>query len=98
MDAPAAQQQQLPSATSATALLVIDCQLDFLLSGGALEVPIGAEVVAAVNRVRRSCRDGLAATIYTQDYHPPGHVSFLASHDPAAAAKVQVQVRLCSGR
>lgn len=62
-----------------TALLVVDVQNDFM-PGGSMEVPTGDEVIAAINKVRRSCRDTLAAVVTTQDYHPPGHVSFASSH------------------
>jgi nicotinamidase/pyrazinamidase len=56
-------------------LLVMDIQNDFL-PGGALAVPRGDEVVAAVNRIAAR----FANVILTQDWHPPGHVSFASSH------------------
>ncbi|KQP30055.1 nicotinamidase [Methylobacterium sp. Leaf104] len=56
-------------------LLVIDVQVDFL-PGGALAVPDGDAVVAPVNRLL-----GLFPhAVLTQDWHPPGHVSFATSH------------------
>ncbi|MGU3360698.1 bifunctional nicotinamidase/pyrazinamidase [Methylobacterium sp. M6A4_1b] len=56
-------------------LLVIDVQADFL-PGGALAVPDGDAVVAPVNRLL-----GLFPhAVLTQDWHPPGHVSFATSH------------------
>ena len=52
-------------------LLVIDVQVDFL-PGGALAVPEGDAVVGPVNRLL-----GLFPhAVLTQDWHPPGHVSF----------------------
>src|SRR3990167_6556723 len=57
------------------ALLVVDVQADFC-AGGALAVPRGDEVVPLVNRLARA----FAHVVLTQDWHPPGHVSFASSH------------------
>jgi nicotinamidase/pyrazinamidase len=56
-------------------LLVIDVQADFL-PGGALAVPDGDAVIAPVNRLLRL----FPHAVLTQDWHPPGHVSFATSH------------------
>lgn len=56
-------------------LLLIDLQVDFM-PGGALPVPRGDEVVAVANRLQPHYDLVLA----TQDWHPPGHLSFAASH------------------
>ncbi len=56
-------------------LLVIDVQNDFL-PGGALAVPEGDAVIAPINRVAAR----LPHVILTQDWHPPGHASFHATH------------------
>ena len=56
-------------------LLIVDIQNDFI-SGGALAVPAGDEVVALVNRLARAFQH----VILTQDWHTPGHVSFASSH------------------
>jgi nicotinamidase/pyrazinamidase len=56
-------------------LLVMDVQNDFL-PGGALAVPRGDEVVPVVNRLAAK----FANVILTQDWHPPGHVSFASRH------------------
>ena len=56
-------------------LLVVDVQRDFL-PGGALAVPDGGAVVVPINRL-----GGLfGRVLLTQDWHPPGHVSFASSH------------------
>lgn len=56
-------------------LLVVDVQNDFC-PGGALQVAEGDAVVAPINRLT-----GLFANVVaTQDWHPPGHHSFAASH------------------
>jgi len=56
-------------------LLVIDMQVDFL-PGGALAIGGGNEIIPGIN--------ALAATfdhvLLTQDWHPPGHISFASSH------------------
>ena len=57
------------------ALVVVDVQNDFC-PGGALEVPDGDAVVAAINRIAPR----FSARILTQDWHPPGHRSFASSH------------------
>jgi nicotinamidase/pyrazinamidase len=63
---------------AARVLLVIDVQHDFC-PGGSLAVERGDEVVPIINRlIPRFTR--VAAT---QDWHPPGHVSFAASHPGA---------------
>jgi len=59
------------------ALLVIDLQNDFL-PGGALAVRGGDEIVEPIARSARS----FATVVATQDWHPPGHVSFASSHPP----------------
>ena len=56
-------------------LVVIDVQNDFC-SGGALAVPDADAIVPIVNGLIRDVR----RVIFTQDWHPPGHVSFASSH------------------
>ncbi|MCU0952465.1 MAG: bifunctional nicotinamidase/pyrazinamidase [Burkholderiaceae bacterium] len=57
------------------ALLIVDPQNDFL-PGGALAVPRGDEIVPLVNRLALR----FDMVILTQDWHPPGHISFASSH------------------
>ena len=57
------------------ALLVVDVQNDFL-PGGALEVPRGDEVVAAINVLMPR----FELVVATADWHPPDHASFAANH------------------
>lgn len=64
---------------SRDALVVIDLQYDFL-PGGALAVADGDGVVAPINALSRLFRRAGAHIILTQDWHPPGHVSFASSH------------------
>ena len=56
-------------------LIVVDVQHDFL-PGGALAVPAGDEVIAPINDLARR----FPHVVLTQDWHPPGHVSFASSH------------------
>jgi nicotinamidase/pyrazinamidase len=58
-----------------SALLVVDVQYDFL-PGGALAVAQGDAVIPVVNRLARRFEN----VILTQDWHPPGHVSFASAH------------------
>ena len=57
------------------ALILVDLQNDFL-PGGALAVPHGDEVIPIANQLQQSFDLVLA----TQDWHPPYHCSFAASH------------------
>jgi nicotinamidase/pyrazinamidase len=56
-------------------LLVVDVQHDFL-PGGALAVGKGDEVVAPIARLAPA----FETVVATQDFHPPGHVSFASAH------------------
>ncbi len=56
-------------------LIVVDVQNDFC-PGGALPVPSGNEIVPIVNRLAARFRN----VVLTQDWHPPGHLSFASSH------------------
>jgi nicotinamidase/pyrazinamidase len=61
------------------ALLLVDVQNDFC-PGGSLAVPEGDRVVPVINRLA----ERFAKVVATQDWHPPGHVSFASSHLGAA--------------
>ena len=56
-------------------LVIVDVQNDFCPEG-ALAVPLGDAVVPAVNRLAAR----FAHVVLTQDWHPPGHLSFASSH------------------
>ncbi len=57
------------------ALIAVDLQNDFC-PGGALAVPDGDAVVPIVNDLARR----FTIAVFTQDWHPGGHVSFAAAH------------------
>lgn len=57
------------------ALLLVDIQNDFM-PAGALPVPRGDEVVPVVNRLMPV----FDCVVASQDWHPPGHMSFASSH------------------
>ncbi|HET8542318.1 MAG TPA: nicotinamidase [Anaeromyxobacter sp.] len=57
------------------ALVVVDVQHDFL-PGGALAVADGDAVVAPI----AALAPAFATVVATQDWHPPGHVSFASAH------------------
>lgn len=63
--------------TADTALIVIDLQPDFM-PGGALPCHEGEAIVPAIDALLRARRYG--TVVATQDWHPPGHVSFAGSH------------------
>lgn len=56
-------------------LIIVDVQNDFC-PGGALAVPGGDTVVPVVNRLACAFRH----VVLTQDWHPPGHLSFASEH------------------
>ncbi len=62
-----------PSATDV--LLVVDVQNCFV-PGGTLPVKEGDAIVPLVNRIARSFQH----VVLTQDWHPPGHVSFASTY------------------
>lgn len=70
-------------------LLVVDVQVDFL-PGGALPVPDGDAVVRPINAIQGRFRH----VALTQDWHPPGHVSFATRHPGRAPYET---VRLAHG-
>lgn len=53
------------------ALVIVDVQNDFC-PGGKLAVPRGDEIIEIINRLAGEFKH----VITTQDWHPPGHVSF----------------------
>jgi nicotinamidase/pyrazinamidase len=57
------------------ALIIVDVQNDFI-PGGALAVPEGDRVVPVCNQLAKS----FDLVVATQDWHPPDHGSFAASH------------------
>jgi nicotinamidase/pyrazinamidase len=60
---------------AAAALLIVDIQNDFL-PGGALAVAGGDDVIPTINRVALH----FDKIVLTQDWHPPGHISFASTH------------------
>lgn len=57
------------------ALIIVDVQNDFC-PGGALAVPDGDHVVPVVNRLL----EAPVPVVFTQDWHPPDHLSFASQH------------------
>ena len=56
-------------------LLVVDVQNDFC-PGGSLAIADGDAVVPPINRLA----EDFGHVVVTQDWHPPGHLSFASSH------------------
>lgn len=59
-----------------SALILVDLQNDFL-PGGALPVPRGNEVIPLANALAKR----FDLVVATQDWHPPRHGSFAATHE-----------------
>jgi nicotinamidase/pyrazinamidase len=70
-----AQEARMMIDQSSDVLIVVDVQYDFM-PGGLLAVPKGGEVVAPINAMARKFRN----VVFTQDWHPAGHISFATSH------------------
>jgi nicotinamidase/pyrazinamidase len=60
---------------STDALIIVDVQNDFC-PGGRLAVPDGDAVVPLINALAQRFEN----VLLTQDWHPPGHISFASSH------------------
>lgn len=60
-----------------TVLLLVDIQPDFM-PGGGLPVAEGDQIVEPVRALMES--DRFRHFVATQDWHPPGHISFASSH------------------
>lgn len=58
------------------ALLVVDVQNDFC-PGGSLAVAEGDEIIPLIHELT----EHFDRVIYTQDWHPAGHLSFASSHE-----------------
>jgi nicotinamidase/pyrazinamidase len=71
-------------------LIVVDVQNDFC-EGGALAVDGGSQIVPVINAIRSKFNK----VIFTQDWHPPNHVSFASSHP---GEKVLTTITLNSGK
>jgi nicotinamidase/pyrazinamidase len=66
---------------SKDALIVTDIQLDFL-SGGALPVPEGDQVIPVLNEYLSIFKKTKATIIASRDWHPANHISFKAQGGP----------------
>jgi nicotinamidase/pyrazinamidase len=62
--------------TASDVLVVVDVQNDFC-PGGELAVPEGDAVIEPIHRIAPLFRH----IVLTQDWHPPNHTSFAASHN-----------------
>ncbi|MBD0404731.1 bifunctional nicotinamidase/pyrazinamidase [Flammeovirga sp. EKP202] len=58
------------------ALLIVDVQNDFV-SGGALEVPEGDQIIPTINKISSK----FDLVVATKDWHPEEHLSFADNHD-----------------
>jgi nicotinamidase/pyrazinamidase len=61
---------------SDVAFVVIDMQNDFVLPTGSLSVKGSEAIVPIINRLRAKFQ----TVVWSQDWHPPDHISFVTSH------------------
>lgn len=64
-----------------TALIVVDVQRDFC-PGGALPVPEGDRVVPVLNDWIEAAQQAGALLVFSRDWHPHGHPSFMTEGGP----------------
>ncbi len=79
------------NSTESTGVIVVDIQADFTeLKSGSLAVPsTDADYIAAVQRsTRQFSRQGMRI-YFTQDWHPPNHVSFFTNNPGAEPLQVK---------
>lgn len=91
--APAASAASSSSPAPRTCLLVIDVQNDFCT--GSLKAPDALSVIPVVNSLRMGYSWDLI--VYTQDAHPPNHVSFYINHASNPDAKLFEPLTLPNG-
>lgn len=65
--------------TNNDALLVVDMQYDFI-PGGALPVEGGDLIINDINSIAKKFKQSSEYIVFTQDWHPLGHLSFASSH------------------
>ncbi len=75
--------RKAPNEPPKKALILVDIQKDFC-PGGALAVPEGDQVVPVANRLVQA----FELVVATQDWHPPGHLSFAANHPGRSPGEV----------
>ncbi len=61
------------------ALIIIDMQYDFM-PGGALPVERGDFIIDEINLIAEKFKKMKSFIVFTQDWHPKGHLSFASSH------------------
>ncbi len=66
---------------SDSALIVVDFQNDFC-PGGALAVPHGDHIYPVVQNLIDRFHNAGCLTVFTRDYHPPHHISFVSQGGP----------------
>ncbi|KAH0793334.1 bifunctional nicotinamidase/pyrazinamidase [Histomonas meleagridis] len=65
-------------------LLVIDMQNDFVSPTGSLSVASAMNIIPVINRLRSHFKH----VMWTQDWHPSNHVSFVSSHPGHSAGDI----------
>lgn len=67
----------LPFSPVRTALIIVDVQVDFVT--GSLKVGGASDIIPRINALRNNVR--FDVIVHTLDWHPPGHCSFIESHN-----------------
>ena len=63
------------------ALLIVDVQIDFC-PGGALPIPEGDKIIPVLNRWIERCLEEKVLCIFSRDFHPLKHPSFITEGGP----------------
>ncbi|MHA2399525.1 MAG: bifunctional nicotinamidase/pyrazinamidase [Promethearchaeota archaeon] len=71
--------EKIDKITKNDALLIVDMQYDFI-PGGALPVEGGDLIINGINSMAKKFKMSSEYIVFSQDWHPPGHLSFASSH------------------
>ena len=77
----------MPVPNGRSVLLVVDVQPDFL-PGGALGVRGADQIIAPLADVMHSAL--FTYRVATQDWHPPGHISFASRHEKEPMSQIEL--------
>ena len=62
-----------------SAIIIVDVQNDFC-EGGSLEVKRSNEIIPIINDLLETFVDRIKLKIYTKDWHPEEHISFIGNN------------------
>ncbi|KAL2823685.1 Isochorismatase-like protein [Aspergillus cavernicola] len=76
------------------ALIVVDMQEDFCPPNGSLAVYGARDLAPTINSLL--AHPGFAVRVASQDYHPPGHISFATNHPPPNNRPFECSIKMAN--